>query len=91
MSLVKIGKRGVITLPKKMRDTLGITEGGVLTVREKNGTLVLEPHCAEDDSVLAEIRKGLEDIKQGRYIEFDSAKEFRQKMKEHDVHGTYAR
>lgn len=91
MNTVKVGQRGIITLPKKMRDALGIAEGGMLDVREKNGTLVLAPHGSGDDAVLTEIRKGLRDIKQGKYIEFGSAKEFKQKMKQYRTHGTYAR
>jgi len=91
MNTIKVGQRGVITLPKKMRDALGVAEGGVLSVHEKNGTLILAPQRSLDDSVLIEIRKGLEDIKQGRYIEFGSLKEFRRKMKQHKTNGTYAR
>ena len=79
MDTVKVGQRGVVTLPKHMRDALGIVEGGVLGVHEKNGTLVLAPQNSGDDAILADIRNGLEDIKHRRYIEFGSLKEFREK------------
>lgn len=79
MKTIKVGQRGVVTLPKKMREALGVVEGGVLEVQEKDGTLVIAPHGAGDDAVLASIREGLEDIKCGRYIEFGSIKEFHEK------------
>ncbi|XKT74481.1 MAG: AbrB/MazE/SpoVT family DNA-binding domain-containing protein [Patescibacteria group bacterium UBA2163] len=80
MKTVKVGQRGVITLPKKIREALGVGEGGILAVREQNGTLVLEPHGASSDPVLADIRAGLEDIKRGNFIEFSNLEEFDEKV-----------
>lgn len=83
MTTIKIGQRGVITLPKNMRESLGITEGGVLGVREQNGALILEPHRAQNDTLLADIRSGLQEIKRGEYIEFSSVPELHRKAKQH--------
>lgn len=81
MNTVKVGRRGIITLPKKMRDALAITEGGILGVREEGGALVLEPHRSPHDAILADIRKGLREIQCGEYIEFTSILELHKKAK----------
>ena len=81
MVLIKVNQRGVITLPKKLRTSLGITEGGLLGVREKDGTLVLEPQQTSTDPVLIDIRNGLQEIQQGKYIEFGSVTELHTKAK----------
>jgi AbrB family looped-hinge helix DNA binding protein len=83
MTTVKIGQRGVITLPKKMRERIGAFEGEVLSVQEKNGTLVLAPK-GSDDPVLAAVRTALEDIKRGDYIEFGSLEEFDRELKKYN-------
>ena len=79
--MVKIGRRGVITLPKKLRNNLGIIEGGVLNVFEKKGSIILKPNGKGDDIILASIRKSLDDLRRGAYIEFGSITEFEKKLK----------
>ena len=79
---ITVGQRGVITLPKKLREKLGFVEGEVLSAYEKDGALVLKTHTAKTDPVLESIRRGLEDIKHGRYIEFGSIEELDKKLKE---------
>ncbi len=81
MITVKVGQRGVVTLPKKMRMALGIAEGGVLGVSEKNGALLLEPQLRGDNPVLTAIHKGLEEIRRGEFIEFGSITELHKKAK----------
>ena len=42
-STVVVSARGQITLPAELRRRLGIKEGGVVTLEERNGELVLRP------------------------------------------------
>jgi AbrB family looped-hinge helix DNA binding protein len=41
--VVKVHKKGVVVIPKSIRDTLGIVEGTLLEVRIENNKIVLEP------------------------------------------------
>ena len=44
MSLtVKIGKKGIIVLPKAVRDRLGLEEGSLLSIEVRDRELVLKP------------------------------------------------
>ena len=44
MSLVvKVYKKGIVVLPKSIRDALGIDEGTLLRIRVEDGKIVLEP------------------------------------------------
>jgi AbrB family looped-hinge helix DNA binding protein len=38
-----VSSRGQITLPADLRRRLGIREGGVVTLEERNGALILRP------------------------------------------------
>jgi AbrB family looped-hinge helix DNA binding protein len=40
---VVVSSRGQITLPSNLRHRLGIREGGVVTLEERNGALILRP------------------------------------------------
>lgn len=40
---VVVSTRGQITLPSDLRRRLGIREGGVVTIEERNGVLILRP------------------------------------------------
>ena len=40
---VVVSSRGQITLPSSLRHRLGIREGGVVTLEERNGALILRP------------------------------------------------
>lgn len=82
MNTIKLQQRGLLTLPKKLRDSLSLKEGQILTVRETGGKIILEPQTSTIDSELARaITQGLADIKQGRFIEFGSTAEFHKKLK----------
>ena len=82
MNTIKLQQRGLLTLPKKLRDALSLKEGQILTVQQTNGKIILEPQLSAVDSDLAQaITQGLEDIKQGNFIEFGSTAEFHKKLK----------
>ncbi len=83
MTTITVGKRGVITLPKKVREALGVEEGEVFSVRERDGSLVLKPYAREGDTVLSDIRAGIDEIRHGKFIEFGSVTELHKKMHAH--------
>lgn len=41
--IVKIQSKGLLTLPKKLRQKLGIEENGLVKVKEEKGRIVVEP------------------------------------------------
>jgi len=87
MNTIKLQQRGLLTLPKKLRDTLGLQEGQVLRIEEKAGKIILEPQTqpTELDRELAlAIKQGIEDIKAGRFIEFSTIEEFDEKIKQYE-------
>ena len=43
-----VAERGQITIPKAIRDSLGLTPGVVLNLREENGRIVAEKVPLED-------------------------------------------
>lgn len=46
---VSVAERGQITLPKAVRDALGLTKGSVLKVELEGGRIVLSKHV--DDAI----------------------------------------
>lgn len=46
MASVKVGNKGVITIPKDIRDLLGLEEGTLLIVEVADGEIVLRPAVA---------------------------------------------
>jgi AbrB family looped-hinge helix DNA binding protein len=83
MNTITIKQRGLVTLPKKLRDSLGLAEGTVLRVKTSNGNIVLEPDkkmSALDIELAAAIKQSKEDLKHGRYIEFSTIEEFHEKL-----------
>lgn len=66
-----VGERGQVTIPKAIRDRLGLSSGMVLEIREENGVIMAEKVSVEDpvskvrgclklekstDEILAELR-----------------------------------
>ncbi len=46
MTTVKVGQRGTIVIPADIRDRLGLSEGSLVLVEERNGSLVIRPAIA---------------------------------------------
>ena len=85
MNTIKLQQRGLLTLPKKLRDVLSLKEGQILNVHHLDGKIILEPQVATIDSELARaITQGLEDIKQGNFIEFGSTDELHSKLMKYE-------
>ncbi len=85
MNTIRIQQRGTLTLPKKIRESLDLKEGEVLFVSQKDNQIILERGVERDAPLMRDIKKSLEDIKAGRYIEFGSTNEFKKKIKEYDA------
>lgn len=81
MNTIKLQQRGLITLPKKLRDILSIEEGQILRIELSGNKIILEPQLSPLDTELAkDIKESLDDIKKDRFIEFGSIDEFHQKL-----------
>lgn len=66
MPLVKVIRHGQITLPKQIRDALGIREGDLLDVRLTGADVLLRPKAAVDREVAGErLFQMLEEIREG--------------------------
>ncbi|MEK7567969.1 MAG: AbrB/MazE/SpoVT family DNA-binding domain-containing protein [Patescibacteria group bacterium] len=85
MNIIKIQQRGTLTLPKKIRESLNLSEGDVLRVSENDNRIVLERAEFPEATLLRDIEKSLNDIKRGKFIEFGSISEFKKKIKGYDA------
>ncbi len=85
MNTIKLQQRGLLTLPKKLREALSLREGQILNVQQLDGKIILEPQMSTIDSELAKaITQGIEDIKRGKFIEFGSTDELHSKLKHYE-------
>ncbi len=84
MQTIKLQQRGVLTLPKKIREKLDLVEGQSLRIHQDNNQIILEPEQSFDAQLAADLKQGLEDIKNGDYIEFSTIEEFDEKMNWHE-------
>ena len=51
MPLVKVIRHGQITIPKELREALGIEEGDVLEVELKKSQMVIKPKAVVDKEI----------------------------------------
>ena len=81
-TLVKIHRKGQMTLPSRLRSAIGVAEGDLVEASVQRGKIVLTPKLVVDRSKLptaddeytpeqrrvinARLAEGLEDIKRGR-------------------------
>jgi AbrB family looped-hinge helix DNA binding protein len=85
MKTIKLQQRGLLTLPKKLRDTLALEEGQILRVTQDGQKIILEPQRTSIDTELAKaITKGLADIKAGKFIEFETTAELHKKLTQYE-------
>lgn len=71
MPLVKVIRNGQITIPKELRDVLGIEEGDLLEVKLSKGGMTIKPKTAVD-----------KDLAKGRF--FQMVEEIRESVKDSD-------
>lgn len=55
---VEVGKKGVVVIPKAIRDLVGVKEGDLLRVSVVDGKIVLEPERKVD---ISELMKAMEE------------------------------
>ena len=79
---LQVAQRGLITLPKALRDIYRIREGDTLTLLDLGGVFVLSPHRSTIDGLAEELRSSLLD--QGESLEsmLQALREARQKYGE---------
>lgn len=83
MNTVKLQQRGILTLPKKIREKLNLYEGQLLQIESRDGQIILAPHVGLNEQLALDIKQSLEDIRAGHFIEFSTIKEFDEKIKEY--------
>lgn len=78
MPIVKVQKRGQITLPIRLRAKAGIAAGDALEAKLERGKITLAPASVTD----RQIAESLEDYRKGRfYGPFDTHEEFTASIK----------
>jgi len=58
---IRLGKRGVLTLPKAIRQRYGLEPGDVMTLRDIGGSIVLTPGRTRIDELADRVRKELDE------------------------------
>jgi len=64
---LKLGQRGVLTLPKTIRETYGIETGDEFTLLDLGGVFVISPRRSEIDVLANQITEAL--VNQGETLE----------------------
>ena len=64
---VQIAQRGVIVLPKKLRDSYNLKPGDFITIIDLDGVLVLSPQRSQVDALADAIKETL--VEQGETLE----------------------
>jgi len=64
---VQVAQRGVVTLPKSIREAYGLQPGDTLTLLDLGGVLLLSPRRSEVDALADRITKAL--TEQGETLE----------------------
>lgn len=67
MEILKLSSKGQIVIPQKMREELGMEEGVIIGVEKVNDMVVLKKI---DVDLVNQIKKSLENIKQGKIKEW---------------------
>lgn len=76
---LQVAQRGLITLPKTLRDMYHIQDGDILTLLDLGGVFVLSPQQITIDGIAEEFKSAL--IEQGESLEsmLQALREARQK------------
>ncbi len=80
MPIGKLGKRRQVVIPKEICDELDLHEGDFVEVKRAKGAVLIKPKKVVDsEDVLtpedeASIKRGLEQLKRGEYVDWDELK-----------------
>ncbi len=58
--VIRVAQRGVVTLPKSLREAYGLEAGDLLTLLDLGGVFVFSPRQTEIDALADRITKSLE-------------------------------
>ncbi len=58
--VIRVAQRGVVTLPKSLREAYGLEAGDLLTLLDLGGVFVLSPRQSEIGALADRITKSLE-------------------------------
>jgi bifunctional DNA-binding transcriptional regulator/antitoxin component of YhaV-PrlF toxin-antitoxin module len=64
---IQVAQRGLVTLPKALREAYSIREGDQMTLLDLGGVFVLSPRRSEIDRIADQLKSALED--QGESLE----------------------
>jgi AbrB family looped-hinge helix DNA binding protein len=76
---VQVSQRGLITLPKALRDAYRIQEGDLLTLLDLGGVFLLSPERTEVDLIADQIRTELVESGQSMESMLERLREARQR------------
>ena len=81
---IKVQERGVITLPKHIRELSGLSEGTLIDITQEGETVVLRPVARLHPELLADVTSALEDLRTGNVSPaFRSGAELEAYMQKH--------
>jgi bifunctional DNA-binding transcriptional regulator/antitoxin component of YhaV-PrlF toxin-antitoxin module len=77
VTTIKMQARGVLTLPKKLRENMRFAAGSIVHIEERDGGVFIAPASPFDALLQEDVRRALDDLKNGRTIgPFSSMKDF---------------
>jgi AbrB family looped-hinge helix DNA binding protein len=81
---IQMGQRGVIVLPKSLRESYNLKPGDSITIIDLDGALMLSPKRSEIESLVNQMSEAL--IEQGETLEsmLQALREERERRVEHD-------
>ena len=65
MAVTKIRERGQITIPKQIRESLGLKKGDVVDTRIEGDCVVITPHKSENWAKLLQVMKSVHEQNRG--------------------------
>ena len=84
VEIVKVSSKGQVVLPKSIREKLHIEKGSFVAVVQSDGAVILKKISGmtkDDYKTLLKIKESWNQIEQGKYKRFKSAKEFSRYIK----------
>ena len=63
MEITKIGSKGQVVIPKKIRIELNIEDGSILAIDKMKDMIIIKKI---DENLVNQFKEGLEDLKSGR-------------------------
>jgi AbrB family looped-hinge helix DNA binding protein len=83
-SVTKVGPKGQVVIPKKVRDEVHLKPGDLVEATTTNGQVVLRPKVLVDRGLEEALAEAEADVKAGRVSKpFTSVREFVRIAKEH--------